>query len=42
MLGWNDAGEKSVFIQQSFLEIIEGASKWHDCQVAAIAKNRFP
>jgi len=35
------AGEKSVDIKQSFLEIIEGASKWQGYQVAAIAKVGF-
>jgi hypothetical protein len=35
------AGEKSVVIKQSFLEIIEGTSKWRGYQVAAIAKVRF-
>jgi hypothetical protein len=35
------AGEKSVVIKQSFLEIIEGSTKWHSSQVAALAKVRF-
>jgi len=35
------AGEKSVVIKQSFLDIIEVASKWQVYQVAAIAKVRF-
>jgi len=35
------AGEKSVVIKQSFLEIIEGATKRQSSQVAAIAKVRF-
>jgi hypothetical protein len=35
------AGEKSVIIKQSFLEIIEGASKWQGYQVAAIGESQI-